>query len=157
MVNLVAGPGEELGRALISAAPVRAVSFTGSCAVGQWVHGEAAKRRLRVQLEMGGKNPTIVLEDADLDLAVENVVNGAFASTGQKSTATSRAIVEESIYEPLHAGAGGAHGKLRAGNAVCSPGWIWARAWTGRRWKPCCDTSKSDGARQASPLRAGGG
>jgi aldehyde dehydrogenase (NAD+) len=99
VVNFVAGPGEELGRALIGAAPVKAVSFTGSCRVGEWVHGEASRRRLRVQLEMGGKNPTIVLADADLERAVDSVVNGAFASTGQKCTATSRAIVEEPVYD----------------------------------------------------------
>src|SRR5205823_2490961 len=74
-------------------------SFTGSCQIGQWLHGEASKRRLRVQLEMGGKNPTIVLADADFGPAVENVVNGAFFSTGQKCTATSRAIVEDAIYD----------------------------------------------------------
>lgn len=99
VVNLVAGPGSELGAALIQAPPLKAVSFTGSCETGRWVHAEASKRRLRVQLEMGGKNPTIVLADCDFPLAVENVVNGAFASTGQKCTATSRAIVEESIYD----------------------------------------------------------
>jgi aldehyde dehydrogenase (NAD+) len=99
VVNFVAGRGGELGAALLQAAPVKAVSFTGSCQVGRWVHEEAAKRRLRVQLEMGGKNPTIVLADCDFPLAVENVVNGAFASTGQKCTATSRAIVEDAIYD----------------------------------------------------------
>ncbi len=99
VVNFVAGPGGELGKALINAAPLRAVSFTGSCETGNWLHGEASKRRLRIQLEMGGKNPTIVLADADFERAVENVVNAAFFSTGQKCTATSRAIVEDSIYD----------------------------------------------------------
>ena len=99
VVNFVAGPGGDLGHALTHAAPVKAVSFTGSCEAGRLVHAEAAERRLRVQLEMGGKNPTIVLADADFDLAVENVVNGAFFSTGQKCTATSRAIVEDAIYD----------------------------------------------------------
>jgi alpha-ketoglutaric semialdehyde dehydrogenase len=99
VVNFVAGPGGDLGHALTHAAPVKAVSFTGSCQAGRRVHAEAAERRLRVQLEMGGKNPTIVLADADFDLAVENVVNGAFFSTGQKCTATSRAIVEDAIYD----------------------------------------------------------
>ncbi len=67
--------------------------------MGDWIHGEASKRRLRIQLEMGGKNPTIVLADADFKSAVENVVNAAFFSTGQKCTATSRAIVEDGIYD----------------------------------------------------------
>ena len=99
VVNFIAGAGGTLGSALINAAPIKAVSFTGSCSVGNWLHAEASKRRLRIQLEMGGKNPTIVLADSDFNVAVENVVNGAFFSTGQKCTATSRAIVEEPIYD----------------------------------------------------------
>lgn len=99
VVNFVAGSGSAVGNALIDAPAVRAVSFTGSCGVGQKVHERASKRRIRIQLEMGGKNPTIVLADADFNSAVENVVNAAFFSTGQKCTATSRAIVEESIYD----------------------------------------------------------
>src|SRR5436309_9751536 len=99
VVNFIAGPGGELGRALVEAKPLKAISFTGSCQIGNWLHGEASKRRLRIQLEMGGKNPTIVLADADFNSAVENVVNGAFFSTGQKCTATSRAIVEDVIYD----------------------------------------------------------
>ncbi len=99
VVNYLAGPGGELGRALVDAAPLKAISFTGSCPVGNWLHAEASRRRLRIQLEMGGKNPTIVLGDCEFNLAVENVVNGAFFSTGQKCTATSRAIVEEAIYD----------------------------------------------------------
>jgi acyl-CoA reductase-like NAD-dependent aldehyde dehydrogenase len=90
VVNFVAGPGGELGSALVEAKPLKAVSFTGS---------EASRRRLRIQLEMGGKNPTIVLADADFNSAVENVANAAFFSTGQKCTATSRAIVEDGIYD----------------------------------------------------------
>lgn len=98
VVNFVAGPGGELGKALVGAPALKAVSFTGSCQTGKWLHEEASKRRLRIQLEMGGKNPTIVLADCDFNAAVENVVNGAFFSTGQKCTATSRAIVEDAIY-----------------------------------------------------------
>jgi alpha-ketoglutaric semialdehyde dehydrogenase len=99
VLNFVAGSGGELGQALVDAKPLKAVSFTGSCQIGNWLHGEASKRRLRIQLEMGGKNPTIVLADADFNSAVENVVNAAFFSTGQKCTATSRAIVEDAIYD----------------------------------------------------------
>lgn len=99
VVNFIAGPGAALGQALVDAAPLKAISFTGSCKVGHWLHERASRRRLRIQLEMGGKNPTIVLADAGFDLAVENVVNAAFASTGQKCTATSRVIVEEAIYD----------------------------------------------------------
>jgi alpha-ketoglutaric semialdehyde dehydrogenase len=99
VVNFVAGPGGELGQALVEAPALKAISFTGSCQIGNWLHAEASKRRLRIQLEMGGKNPTIVLADADFNSAVENTVNAAFFSTGQKCTATSRAIVEDAIYD----------------------------------------------------------
>ncbi len=99
VVNFVAGSGSTLGKALIEAGPLKAISFTGSCEVGRWLHQEASKRALRIQLEMGGKNPTIVLADADFPSAVENVVNASFFSTGQKCTATSRAIVEDAIYD----------------------------------------------------------
>src|SRR5580698_7322927 len=99
VVNFVAGPGGELGQALVEAPPLKAISFTGSCQIGNWLHAEASKRRLRIQLEMGGKNPTVVLADADFNAAVENTVNAAFFSTGQKCTATSRVIVEDAIYD----------------------------------------------------------
>ncbi len=99
VINFVAGSGAELGQAMVSAKPVKAISFTGSNDIGNWLHTEASKRRLRIQLEMGGKNPTIVLNDADFTSAVENVVNASMFSTGQKCTATSRAIVEEGIYD----------------------------------------------------------
>ncbi|HET8549805.1 MAG TPA: aldehyde dehydrogenase family protein, partial [Bryobacteraceae bacterium] len=99
VVNFIAGSGSEVGAALMKAKPLRAVSFTGSCDTGNALHAEASKRRLRIQLEMGGKNPTVVLADCNLESAVENVVNAAFASTGQKCTATSRAVVEDAIYD----------------------------------------------------------
>src|SRR5262245_55439374 len=81
VVNFVAGSGGELGEALVNAAPLKAVSFTGSCDIGAWLHERASKRRLRIQLEMGGKNPTIVLADADFNAAVENTINAAMFST----------------------------------------------------------------------------
>ena len=118
VVNFVAGSGGELGEALVNAEPVRAISFTGSNEVGQWIHEQASKRRLRIQLEMGGKNPTIVLGDADLASAVENVANAAFFSTGQKCTATSRAIVEESIYDRFLAALIERTKRLKVGNGM---------------------------------------
>jgi len=99
VVNYVAGPGRTVGEALIEAGPLKAISFTGSVPVGQRIHEQASRRRLRIQLEMGGKNPTIVLADCDFEASVDNVVNAAFFSTGQKCTATSRTIVEEAIYD----------------------------------------------------------
>ena len=118
VVNFVAGSGGELGQALVSAKPLKAVSFTGSCGIGEWLHAEASKRRLRIQLEMGGKNPTIVLADADFNSAVENVVNAAFFSTGQKCTATSRAIVEDAIYDQFVAAVTERTKKLKIGNGM---------------------------------------
>jgi acyl-CoA reductase-like NAD-dependent aldehyde dehydrogenase len=118
VVNFVSGPGGAIGNALINAKPLKGVSFTGSCEIGNWLHGEASKRRLRIQLEMGGKNPTIVLADADFPSAVENVVNAAFFSTGQKCTATSRAIVEDAIYDKFVAAVVERTKKLKVGDGM---------------------------------------
>ena len=118
VVNFVAGAGGELGQALVNAKPLKAVSFTGSCEVGNWLHGEASRRRLRIQLEMGGKNPTVVLADADFNSAVENVVNAAFFSTGQRCTATSRAIVEDSIYDRFVSAVVERTRRLKVGNGM---------------------------------------
>jgi aldehyde dehydrogenase (NAD+) len=118
VVNFVQGSGGELGNALVNAKALKAISFTGSCQIGNWLHGEASKRRLRIQLEMGGKNPTIVLADCDFRSAVENVVNAAFFSTGQKCTATSRAIVEDAIYEKFVSAVAERASKLKVGDGM---------------------------------------
>ena len=118
VVNFVAGSGATLGAAMVQAKGLKAISFTGSCAVGEWIHTEASKRRLRIQLEMGGKNPTIVLADCDFGSAVENVVNAAMFSTGQKCTATSRAIVEDAIYDKFVAAVVERTKKLKVGNGM---------------------------------------
>ncbi len=97
VVNLVYGSGGIVGQALIDHPAVRGVSFTGSTEVGSGVYARGAERLLKVQCEMGGKNPLVVLEDADLELAAAATVQGAFGSTGQRCTATSRAIVVESV------------------------------------------------------------
>jgi len=118
VINFVAGSGGELGEAIVTAKPVKAISFTGSNEIGNWLHTEASKRHLRIQLEMGGKNPTIVLNDADFGSAVENVVNAAMFSTGQKCTATSRAIVEEGIYDKFLAAVVERTKKLTVGDGM---------------------------------------
>jgi aldehyde dehydrogenase (NAD+) len=97
VLNMVLGSGGTVGNALVDHADVRAISFTGSNEVGAEIYSRGAKRMVRVQCEMGGKNPVIVLADADLDLAVESTAQGAFGSTGQRCTATSRVIVEKTI------------------------------------------------------------
>jgi len=101
VINYVTGSGGAVGDALTSNPAINAVSFTGSTAVGDALYRKVAERKLRVQLEMGGKNPTIVLRDADLNYAADILINGAFFSTGQKCTACSRAIIERPIYESL--------------------------------------------------------
>ena len=99
VLNVVTGSSREIGDTFVNHPTMRAISFTGSCGVGDHIYSAVAPRKLPAQLEMGGKNPTIVLKDADLEYAVDTVINAAFASTGQKCTATSRAIVEAGIYD----------------------------------------------------------
>ena len=99
VLNLVYGKGSDLGAALVSSPEVDGISFTGSVPVGQGVVAQAATTGKRVQAEMGGKNPMVVLDDADLELAVEVCLNGAYFSTGQRCTASSRLVVAEGIHD----------------------------------------------------------
>ncbi len=96
--NLVIGRGSVVGQAILDHQRVDAVTFTGSVATGRRVAAACAGAMRRSQLEMGGKNPLVVLADADLPTAVECAVNGAYFSTGQRCTASSRLIVEEAVY-----------------------------------------------------------
>ena len=96
--NLVMGPGPVVGQAMLDSPDVRALSFTGSVATGRRVAEASVRQMRRFQLEMGGKNPLVVLDDADLKTSVECAVNGAFFSTGQRCTASSRLIVTEGIH-----------------------------------------------------------
>src|ERR1700752_2404399 len=93
VLNLVIGSGSEAGDEIINHPAVKAISFTGSNGVGIRLYEQASRRGAKVQCEMGGKNPVVIMEDADMDLATESTVQGAFGSTGQRCTATSRAIV----------------------------------------------------------------
>ncbi|MFE8698438.1 alpha-ketoglutaric semialdehyde dehydrogenase GucD [Cytobacillus sp. FJAT-53684] len=99
VINFITGSGSVIGQALIDHPLLNAITFTGSEGVGDVVAKSAAARGIKFQLEMGGKNPVIITKDADLDAAVEAVVSGGFRSTGQKCTASSRVIVETSIYD----------------------------------------------------------
>lgn len=99
VLNLVMGPGSTLGAALASSPDVDAVTFTGSQDVGPAVAAAAVRAGSRVQLEMGGKNPLVVLDDADMATAVSCAVNGAFFQMGQRCTASSRLIVTEGIHD----------------------------------------------------------
>lgn len=97
--NLVMGPGSKIGERIVNDDRVKAVSFTGSQATGAGVAAACAKKGARYQLEMGGKNPLVVLDDADLDVAVNCAVQGAYYSTGQRCTASSRFVVTEGIHD----------------------------------------------------------
>ena len=97
VLNMVLGLGEEVGDELLRSGEVRAISFTGSNEVGSLIYSLAARQMKKCQCEMGGKNPVVVLRDADLGLAVESAVMGAFGSSGQRCTATSRVVVEDAI------------------------------------------------------------
>lgn len=99
VVNMVSGDGAIVGQALCEDSNVKAISFTGSNAVGRAIAATAVARGAKFQLEMGGKNPVIVTEHADIELAAELTVSGSMKSTGQKCTATSRAIVVSDVYD----------------------------------------------------------
>jgi aldehyde dehydrogenase (NAD+) len=101
VLNVVTGEGRAVGGELATNPGVVALSFTGSYQVGNQIYKQLAERMARAQMEMGGKNPTIVLADADLDLAATLVAKAGFGLTGQACTATSRAIVEQSVLEPF--------------------------------------------------------
>ncbi|MEJ1095498.1 MULTISPECIES: aldehyde dehydrogenase family protein [unclassified Pseudoxanthomonas] len=116
--NLVIGSGRVVGQALIEDPALQALSFTGSVPTGNRLLRQAAERGLKIQLEMGGKNPLVVLADADLDKAVEIAVNGAYFSTGQRCTASSRLIVEAPIYEEFIARTRKRLASLKVGNAL---------------------------------------
>lgn len=99
VLNVVTGFGEEAGAALVSHPDVSLISFTGSSEVGSQIAALCGKNLKRSALEMGGKNAQVVMPDADLDLAVEAALWGAFATSGQRCTATSRIILHEKIYK----------------------------------------------------------
>jgi aldehyde dehydrogenase (NAD+) len=101
VVNLVHGRGEEAGAAVVRHPDVQLVSFTGSAAVGREIASVCGRNLRRVALELGGKNAQIVMEDADLSLALEGVLWGAFGTTGQRCTATSRLIVHRDVRKEL--------------------------------------------------------
>ena len=116
--NLVMGTGAEVGATIVNHSAVNAISFTGSVRTGRDVALAAASRMAKVQLEMGGKNPLVVLDDADLSTAVECAVNGAYFSTGQRCTASSRLIVTEGIHDKFVAAVSERMRKLTVDHAL---------------------------------------
>lgn len=117
VVNMIIGDGD-VGRAIVAHEGVTGISFTGSQGVGAGVAEGAVKRQARVQLEMGGKNPLIVLDDADLDRAVNIALDGSFFATGQRCTASSRLIVQDGIHDKFVAALAEKVAALRVGDAL---------------------------------------
>jgi len=101
VLNVVIGPADTVGRGIVEHPKIRAVSFTGGLAAGRDVYSRASALMKRVGLELGGKNPLIILDDANIDLAIEGVLFGAFGTAGQRCTATGRLIVHEGVYDEV--------------------------------------------------------
>ena len=118
VLNVVTGPGGSLGDVLVSHPKVNMISLTGSTEVGRHVAEICGRDLRRCALELGGKNAVIVLEDADLDLAAESVTSGAFGTTGQRCTATSRVIVQKPVQQAFTDRLVAAAEKLRVGNGL---------------------------------------
>lgn len=116
--NLVMGSGSLVGKALTENPTVDGISFTGSVPVGRQIARASLETMKKIQLEMGGKNPMVVLADADLNLAVEVSINAAFFSTGQRCTAASRLIVQASVFDEFVEKLSAAMSSLRIGNAL---------------------------------------
>lgn len=116
--NFVVGSGREVGQTLVDSPLVNAISFTGSQGTGEQILRATAARGAKVQLEMGGKNPLIVLADADMDIAVDCALQGSFYSTGQRCTASSRLIVEASVHDAFVQKLAQRMAALKVGNAV---------------------------------------
>lgn len=118
VLNLVTGSASKIGDPLVKDERVSAISFTGSDTVGHGIKKIASERGAKVQLELGGKNPAIVLADADIDQAITQVVNGAMMSTGQKCTATSRAIIDRKVVAEMTEKLGQRIGSLKVGDPL---------------------------------------
>jgi acyl-CoA reductase-like NAD-dependent aldehyde dehydrogenase len=117
-INLVMGRGSEIGPRLVDSPKVDAISFTGSVPTGRGIAESCGRHLKKLQLEMGGKNPMVILDDADLDTAVSACLNGAFFSTGQRCTASSRLIVTDGIHDRFVAALSEAMAAMKVGNAL---------------------------------------
>ena len=118
LVNMVLGAGRSVGEAIITSSDIDAITFTGSLATGRRIALAAAQNLTKVQMEMGSKNPLVVLDDADMDIAVACAINGAFFSTGQKCTASSRIIVTAGVHDQFVEAMEIAMGRLVTGHAL---------------------------------------
>src|SRR5699024_3363387 len=124
VINFITGSGSVIGQGIAENSGINGVSFTGSNNVGMKIAEVVSSRNAKYQLEMGGNNPVIVLEDADLDLAAEQIINGAFLMTGQKCTATSRVIIENKVYDKLKEKLLNKVDNIKVGNGLNSDTWM---------------------------------
>jgi aldehyde dehydrogenase (NAD+) len=155
VVNYITGAGRAVGDTMVGSKKVDGVSFTGSYYVGMKIYEQAMKNLTRVQLEMGGKNPMVILDDADMDTAVKVSVMGGFGVTGQACTASSRVIVEEAIADKFAAALTEAARNLKVGYGLES----------GVQMGPAVDQSQMEtdmeyieiGQKEGAKLLAGGG
>ncbi len=119
VLNVISGYGEECGRPLVEHPVVRKVTFTGSLAVGQTIAGYAAPKLCPVTLELGGKNPSIVLADADLDLAIPGIIDGMrYTRQGQACTAASRVFIHKSVYDRVVEGVAAKLAEIKLGDPL---------------------------------------
>ena len=118
VVNMLTGSGPVVGDGIVAHPDIRAVSFTGGVDTGKHVYESAAKRMIKVGLELGGKNAIIAMDDANLDLLLDGVLFGAFGTAGQRCTATSRLIVHEKIYDRVVGDLVERASRLKVGNPI---------------------------------------
>ena len=118
VLNLVTGSAEEVGDAIVRHPKIRSISFTGGVAAGKDIYAKAASMLKRVGLELGGKNPQIIMDDANIDLAIEGALFGAFGTSGQRCTATSRLVVHEKVYKEVKEKLLGRTKSLRIGDPL---------------------------------------
>jgi alpha-ketoglutaric semialdehyde dehydrogenase len=124
VINMVTGSGSIIGQGLAEHPGVDAITFTGSNSVGKQIGRAALDRGIKYQLEMGGKNPVIVTDDADLDLAVDATISGGLKSSGQKCTATSRVIVQKGVYDEFKEKLLKKVAKITVGNGMEDSSWM---------------------------------
>ena len=124
VINMVTGSGAKIGNYMVNHSEIDAITFTGSNQVGKELAHSAVNRGIKYQLEMGGKNPVIVTNDADLDLAVEATISGGLKSTGQKCTATSRVIVQKDVYEEFKEKLVKAVSEIKVGDGFEDGSWM---------------------------------
>jgi len=124
VINMVTGSGSVIGQGLAEHPEVDGITFTGSNTVGKQIGRAALDRGIKYQLEMGGKNPVIVTNDADLDLAVDATISGGLKSTGQKCTATSRVIVQKGVYEEFKEKLLKKVAEITVGNGMEASSWM---------------------------------